>query len=143
VLGAPVTYYIEAVDIMTERLSAADLNRMASVWHVYSQAPCGPGMQVTVDADADRFERRGPDGERQALALQRSALVYYAGETIFVTANCDRAVSIPVDDAMRYTKAEKIYRDGRREAVALFKDGTNVLLNVEDAGRGILCYAIG
>ncbi len=142
VFGAPVTYYIDAVDIMTEQLTDADLNRMASTWHVYSKAPCEQGMRVTMDADADVFARRGPQGELKALALQRSALVCYAGEKIYLTANLDRAVSIPVDAVERYTKAEKIYRDGTREPVTFFKDGASLLLNVADAGRGILCYEI-
>lgn len=142
VFGAPVTYYIDGVDIMTDKLTEADYNRMASTWHVYSQAPCEQGMCVTVDADADRFERRGPAGERKALALQRSALVTYTVEKIFVTANCDRAVSIPVDAVDDYSKAEKVNRDGTREAVTFCKDGTTLLFNVQDAGRGILCYEI-
>jgi hypothetical protein len=142
VFGAPVTYYIEAVDIMTVKLSEADLNRMASVWHVYSKAPCEHGMKLTIDADTDTFERRDARGALKAVALQKSALVCFAPGKIYVTANCDRAVGFPVEAIEKYSKAEKVHRDGRRETVPLFKDGKNIVLNVTDAGSGVLCYEI-
>jgi hypothetical protein len=142
VFGAPVTYYIDAVDIMAVKLTEADLNRMASVWHLYGKVPCESGMKVTIDADRGIFERRDAQGRLKAVALQKSVLVGYAADRIYATANSDRAASIPVEAVGRYTKAEKVYRDGRREAVSLFKDGGNVILNMNDAGSGILYYEI-
>ena len=142
VFGAPVTYYIDAVDILAVKLTEADRNRMASVWHVYSKVPCEPGMKMTIDADHGRFERRDAQGHLKAVALQKSVLVCYAADRVYLTANCDRAVSVPVESVVRYTKAEKVYRDGRREPVSLFKDGESLVLNMNDAGNGILCYEI-
>ena len=142
VFGAPVTYYIEGIDIGPARMGMAELNRLASVWHVYAQAPCEHGMVVTVDADADRFERRSPDGSRRAVALQRSALATYGTSTVFITANCDRAVAVPLDDAAAWTEAWRVHRDGRRERVPLHHDGGHAVLRVEDAAGGILCYEL-
>ncbi|MGB8356587.1 MAG: TIM-barrel domain-containing protein [Chthoniobacteraceae bacterium] len=142
VFGAPVTYYIEAVDIMTVKLTEADYHRMASVWHVYSKVPCEHGMQVKIDGGAGVFERRDAHGKMKAMALQKSALACFATDKIYLTANCDRAVSFPVESADKYSRAEKVYRDGRREPASLFKDGGNLVLNVADAGSGVLCYEI-
>ena len=140
VFGAPVTYYIEAVDIMTTRLSEADLNRMASVWHVYRQAPCAHGMRLTIDSDTNLFERHDASGHLQAKAIDQAALVSFTADSIYVTSNSTRALSIPITRA--YTQAEKIYRDGRRELTSFFQDGNTIVLNVLDAGTGILCYKI-
>ena len=142
VFGAPVTYYIEGVDIGPVKLTPVELNRMASVWHVYAQAPCEHGMQVTVDADTDTFIRRGPDGRIRAVALQKSVLACFGDRTIYVTANADRAISIPVETPSDWTTAHKVFRDGRREPVALFRDTASVILNLTDAGSGILCYEV-
>jgi hypothetical protein len=142
VFGAPVTYYIDAVDIMSVKLTDTDLNRMASVWHVYSKAPCEQGMKLTIDADQDIFERRDARGNMMATTLQKSVLVCYTEDRIYLTANSDRVVSVPVESVTRHTKAEKVFRDGRREAVNLFKDGGHLVLNMNDAGNGILCYEI-
>jgi hypothetical protein len=143
VYGAPVTYSIEAVDIGAQPLGEVDLNRMASVWHVYSQAPCAHGMRVTVDDDSDTFVRRGPDGRLQAMALQKCAFVTLTPERIFVTANRACAVAIPVESGRPWTSATRVHRDGRRAPVPVFQDGDRVLLSLEDAGEGILCYEIG
>lgn len=142
VFGAPVTYYIEAVDIKMMKLSDRELNRMASVWQVYGKVPCSHGMTLTIDADRDLFERRDAEGRLRAVALQKSALVCFSDDAIYVTANCDRAVGIPVVNPAVYEKAEKVYRDGRRETVNFFTDGQTLLLNVEDSGSGFLYYEI-
>jgi len=99
-------------------------------------------MKVKIDGGAGVFERRNAHGGLKAMALQKSALVCFAPGKIYLTANCDRAVSFSVESADRYTRAEKVYRDGRREPTGLFKDGRNLVLNVSDAGSGILCYEI-
>jgi hypothetical protein len=99
-------------------------------------------MKVVIEADAGRFERRNARGELKAVALQKSALVCFAVDRIYLTANCDRAVSFPVETPDRYHQAEKVYRDGRRESVRFFKDGKNLLIDVADAGSGVLCYEI-
>ncbi|HCE42038.1 MAG TPA: hypothetical protein DET40_00630 [Lentisphaeria bacterium] len=143
VFGAPVTYYIDAVEVMTAKLTDVEHNRMASVWHVYGKVPCGRGMKLTIDSEQGIFERRGADGRLKAIALQKSAFVCFTADRIYLTSNCDRAVSIPVESVELYRKAEKVYRDGRRETVNLFKDGRkNLVLNVCDSGSGILCYEI-
>ncbi len=142
VFGAPVTYYINGVDILSVKMTDVDYNRMASVWHVYSQARCEYNMQVTMDNDTCTFERRNPDGKLRAIALQKSVLATFTDDNIFVTANCDRAVSIPVDDPSTWKTAVKVYRCGKREKVNLFTDNSSIILNMEDAGNGILCYEV-
>ena len=142
VFGAPVTYYIDAVDIMSVKLTEVERNRMASVWHVYSKVPCEPGMKVTIDADQGIFERRDAKGHLKAVSLQKSVLVCYAPDRIYLTANGDRAVCVPMEAVEHYTKVEKRFRDGRREPVTFFKDGQGLVLNLIDAGTGILCYEV-
>lgn len=142
VFGAPVTYYIDAVDILAVKYTNVDYNRMASVWHVYSQARCEHDMRVTIDNDTGTFERRGPDGRLRAIALQKSVLVTFTDDAIFAAANCDRAVSIPMDDPSVWKNAVKVYRCGKREPVKLFADDTSIIINMQDAGNGILCYEI-
>ncbi|MEI6519037.1 MAG: alpha-galactosidase [bacterium] len=142
VFGAPVTYYIDGVDILSVKMTDVDYNRMASVWHVYSQAHCEYNMQVTMDNDTGTFERRSPDGKLRAIALQKSVLVTFTDDKIFATANCNRAVSIPVDNPSAWKTAVKVYRCGKRESVKLFTDNTSIILNMEDAGSGILCYKV-
>jgi hypothetical protein len=47
-----------------------------------------------------------------------------------------------VADAASWTEAWRIHRDGRREQVPVHHDNGHVVLRVEDAGAGILCYEI-
>jgi hypothetical protein len=142
VFGAPVTYYIEATEVMTAKLTEIEQNRMASVWHVYSKVPCGPGMKLTIDAERGVFERRDAGGRLQALALDKRVLIGYAEDRIYVTANRDCTACIPVKSSHSYGKAEAVFRDGRRQVVPLFREGETLALDVIDAGSGILCYEI-
>ena len=142
VFGAPVAYYIEATEVGAAKLTGIEHNRMASVWHVYSKVPCGSGMKLTIDAGRGIFERRDARGNLKALALEKSVLIGYAEDRIYVTANRDRTVNVPVESADRYTKADKVFRDGRREPVSFFKEAQSLVLDVSDAGSGVLCYEI-
>jgi hypothetical protein len=142
VFGAPVAYYIEAVEVMSVKLTEVEHNRMASVWQVYGKVPCESGMQLNIDADNDVFERRDVNGNLQAVALQKSVLACYATDKIYLTANRDCAVSFPVNQGDVYENAEKVYRDGRRETVNLFRDDNSFLLNMSDSGNGILYYIV-
>ena len=142
VFGAPVTYHTDAVDGLSAKMTDIEFNRMASVWHVYSKAPCEYGMRVTIDAERDIFERRDGKGKLKAVALQKSVLVCYGEDSIYLTANCDRAISLPVENSNLYRNAEKVYRDGKREPVKFFRDEAVLLLNMEDSGKGILYYKI-
>ena len=142
VFGAPVTYHTEAFDVLMAKITDAERNRMISVWHVYSKVPCEQGMEVKIDADSDIFERRDCKENLKAVALQKSVLVCYGEDRIYLTASCNRAVSLSVENPNLYRKAEKVYRDGKREPVKLFRDETVLLLNMEDSGKGILCYEV-
>ena len=57
---------IEAVEVMSVKLTDIEHNRMASVWQVYGKVPCEAGMQLTIDADNDVFERRDSAGNLKA-----------------------------------------------------------------------------
>ena len=99
-------------------------------------------MKLTVDAGRGVFERRDAKGSLKALVLEKSVLIGYAEDRIYVAANCDRSVNIPVEPADRYARADKVFRDGMREPVSFFKEAQSLVLDVSDAGSGVLCYEI-
>lgn len=142
VFGAPVTYYTEAIDIKSHIFTQADKNRLSSTWFVYSKSPCSQGMQVRIDNDYDLFERYDEHGMLQAKAIEKSVLASYTDEMIYVTANRDTSVTIDLPGEKVCCGVTCLSRDGSKEEVAYHVEGDQILLNLKDAGSGVLAYEI-
>lgn len=141
VFGAPVTYYVEATEIGDVKFGATEINRLASVWHTYDNAPLEPGQRIAIDVDHDVFERRDAGGALRAKSIARRAFITY-GPTIRLTANADVAVAVPLEDGRTVSQAVRVNRDGTRSPVPVHAEPGRALLFVEDAAKGIRYYEL-
>ncbi len=142
VFGPPVTYYTEATEIMGRVLTQADKNRLASTWFVYSQAPCSQGMQLKIDNDCDRFERRDALGNLRAKAIDKTILLSYIDDRIYATANRDTTAAIRLPAGKVCGGVRRMNRDKTTADVTYYAEADQLLLTLEDAGHGILAYEI-
>ena len=140
--GAPVTYYLDGTEVGPVMFGASEINRMASVWNTYAFAPVRESDRITIDVEKGVFERRDVRGALRALSLKRSVFIAYGETEIRVTSNRDQAVAVPLEDRAAPTAALAIHRDGTRTAVPLSVEEGSALLDVQDAGTGVLYYAL-
>ena len=139
--GAPVTYYLDGTDVGEVIFTETEINRLASVWNTYANAPIGSNDRILIDAESDIFERRDAEGRLRAVSIARRAFVSY-GETIRVAANSDIAVAIPLEPNATIKEASCVRRDGTRAPCPFHQEGARVLLYAEDSGKGILYYEL-
>jgi hypothetical protein len=140
VFGAPVSYYVDGADIGNIPFSDVELNRLASVWATYDNARCAEGDRISFDMENSRVARHDAHGALRALSLYRTAFITY-GETIRVTGNNDIAVSVPLE-GRTVTTATQVMRNGEQFDVPVFLTNGHALLDVKDAGSGVLYYEL-
>lgn len=142
VFGAPVTYYLDGTEVGPVMFGEAEINRMASVWHTYANAPVHGSDRIAIDAEKGIFERSDADGDLKALSLNRSVFIAYGYPEIRVTSNCNQEVAIPLEKRNVSAAAVAVYRDGKRREIPLRVEQGSAKFAAEDAGTGILYYVI-
>ncbi|MET0261434.1 MAG: TIM-barrel domain-containing protein [Rariglobus sp.] len=142
VFGAPVSYYLDGTEVGDVAFGDAEINRMASVWATYAHAPLHADDRITIDVEAERFERRDAEGRLRAMSLLRRVFVTYA-DKIRVTANSAMAVAVPLEAGSSPKTCTRVSRDGTRTSVALHREGDRALFFAADAADGVLYYELG